>query len=81
MPWTEVDTVGADTQTNVQVDQFHAVVPFEQQFSYLFGALRAHMQQEPNDYKVSVRCPSSSSSATWSAPSVLTCSRSPLIMG
>lgn len=52
MPWTEVDTVGADTQTNVQVDQFHAVVPFEQQFSYLFGALRAHMQQEPNDYKV-----------------------------
>ncbi|KAF5830772.1 P-loop containing nucleoside triphosphate hydrolase protein [Dunaliella salina] len=52
MPWTEVDTVGADTQTNVQVDQFHAVVPFEQQFSYLFSALREHMQQEPNNYKV-----------------------------
>ena len=51
-PWSEVDTVGEDTQTNAQVDQFFAVVPFEQQFSSLFAALTRHMREEPNDYKV-----------------------------
>lgn len=45
--------MGEDTQTNAQVDQFFAVVPFDQQFSSLFAALTRHMQEEPNDYKVS----------------------------
>ena len=42
-----------DTRLSVlQVDQFQAVVPFEDQFSSLYAALRVHMQQDPNEYKV-----------------------------
>jgi hypothetical protein len=51
-PWSEVDAVGQDTQTNAQVDQLFLTVPFDQQFAYVLAALRAHMLQEPQEHKV-----------------------------
>lgn len=52
-----VDTVGHETQTNVQVEQTQVVVPFADQFYYLYAALVSHMRDEPNDYKVIVFFP------------------------
>ena len=63
--------MGTDTQTNVQVDQYQAVVPFDQQFTTLFGALRVHMHENPSDFKVSVGLQSSGRSTGFSRAQTL----------
>ncbi|KAJ9524643.1 hypothetical protein QJQ45_024275, partial [Haematococcus lacustris] len=56
-PYTTVDTVGEETSTNVQVEQQEAVVPFEEQFAYLYASLVRHTKEDPEDYKVIVFFP------------------------
>ncbi|KAL6761806.1 P-loop containing nucleoside triphosphate hydrolase protein [Haematococcus lacustris] len=56
-PYTTVDTVGEETSTNVQVEQQEAVVPFEEQFAYLYASLLRHTKEDPKDYKVIVFFP------------------------
>ncbi|KAJ9506529.1 hypothetical protein QJQ45_005026 [Haematococcus lacustris] len=56
-PYTTVDTVGEETSTNVQVEQQEAVVPFEEQFAYLYASLLRHTKEDPEDYKVIVFFP------------------------
>ncbi|XXQ38371.1 ATP-dependent RNA helicase [Plasmodiophora brassicae] len=53
-----IDTVGEeDTDTNPQVDQECAVVPFDKQLVVLESVLRAHMKECTRDFKVIVFFP------------------------
>ncbi|SPQ97983.1 ATP-dependent RNA helicase [Plasmodiophora brassicae] len=53
-----IDTVGdEDTHTNLQVEQFSAVVPFDAQLAVLENVLRVHMKECPQDFKIIVFFP------------------------
>jgi len=51
VPYATVDTVGEETHTNVQVEQYSCVVPHADTLLYLYAVIAAHMQQDP-EYKV-----------------------------
>ena len=60
-----VDTIGAETGTNVQVDQLSCVVTHDELMLYLMAVIRTHIQQDP-EFKIIVFFPTARTTQLYS---------------